>query len=415
MSTAAPETVPTDRVIDSLLRISNLVGSVMLLGDILEEIVKVAADLMKTPICTIYLLREDGSLLVRSNLGTPEIKGQTPFVMGKGIPGWVAKTGETVALADATTDERYAAHKLSNLELGCRAYICAPLRIQEDIIGVMSARKRERYTFTHAECRLFETVCKQVSIVVEKSRMYEDKLKAERLAAVAVSMSGVAHYIKNVLFTSRIGERLIDQGLNKEGGDITLARQGWKALQEATGKIRKLVESMLTYCRETNLEFQSVDINAMITDLLAKVQEQAASRQIRIVTQLDSGLGPVRVEPDMVYDALLNLVTNGLDAIPSGRAGTLRVATSRMPGQSSYKIMISDDGVGIPEDIRDEIFNLFFSTKGEGGTGIGLAATRKVIEGHGGAIEFTSAVGVGTEFTIYLPFWGPDEDIPSHT
>lgn len=413
MSTTAPDPTRPDRLIDALLRISNLVGSVMLLGDILEEIVKTTAELMNAPICSIYLLREDGSLLVRSNLGTPEIKGQAPFVMGKGIPGWVAKTGEMVALADATTDDRYS-HRLSNLELGCRAYICAPLRIQEDIIGVMSARKRERHVFSDSECKLFETLCKQVSIVIEKSRMYDDKLKAERLAAVAVSLSGVAHYIKNVLFTSQIGERLVDQGL-REGGDIKLAQQGWRSLQEATGKIRKLVESMLAYCRETKLEFQSANLNALITDLLSKVRQHAEARQIRLETELDPELGSVRIEPDAMYDALLNLVTNGMDAIPEGRPGTVRVVTRRMPGQSSFKIVVSDDGVGIPEEIGEEIFNLFFSTKGEGGTGIGLAATRKVIEGHGGTVEFTSAVGKGTDFTIYLPLWGPEEsDISGH-
>jgi signal transduction histidine kinase len=396
------------RLIGALLEISNLVGSVMLLEDILARIVRIAADLMDAPICSVYLLQEDGSLLVRSNVGSEEeTRGHVTLGWGKGIPGWVARNGQLIALPDATLDPRYNA-MLSPFELGCRAYICAPLRIQEEIIGVMTVRKREEYTFSAQECMLFETVCKQVAIVLEKSRMYSQKLKADQLAAVAVSMSGIAHYIKNVLFTSQIGERQVELGL-QEGGDIRRAREGWKSLHEATGKIRKLVESMLNYCRSTQPELKPVNLNQMVDDIVRNVRDQADHRHVRIKVELDHDLDRIKLEPDSMYDALLNLVTNGIDAITEKSDGQLVIRTERLPGQSSFKIEVIDNGAGIPEDIRGKVFNLFFSTKGQKGTGIGLSATRKVIEDHGGTIKFDSTVGQGTKFTVYLPLWRPDD------
>jgi signal transduction histidine kinase len=397
------------RLINALLQISYLVGSVMRLDDILDRIVHISADLMDVPACSIYLLQEDKSLLLVSNIGfEPELKGQTIFPWGEGIPGWVARDGEMVALSDATADPRYKILP-SKMALAYRACLCAPLRIQEEIIGIMAVQKTEVYTFSQEECKVFETICKQVAIVIEKARMYDEKIKAEQLAAVAVSLSEVAHYIKNVLFTTQIGERLINDGL-VEGNDLQKVRDGWKSLQEANGKIRKLVESILNYCRKTKLVFKPVDLNQMLGDIVKGIQNEAEKRRVQIITDLDPSLTQVKLDQDSLYDALLNLATNGIDAVPEDRAGRLLIRTERIHGQNNFKIEVIDNGVGIPEDIKMKICNLFFSTKGKQGTGIGLAATKKVVEDHDGTLEFESTVGLGSRFTVFLPIWRSDED-----
>ena len=397
------------RLISALLEISYLVGSVMRLEDILDRIVLIAAGLMEVPVCSIYLLQEDKSLLMTSNVGfEPELKGQTSFPWGEGIPGWVARNGETLALADATIDPR---HKIlpSTLALGCRACLCAPLRIQEEIVGAMAAQKMEVHTFSQEECKVFETICKQVAIVIEKARMYDEKTHAEQLAAVAVSLSEVAHYIKNVLFTTQIGERLINDGL-ANGGDLQRVRDGWKSLQEANAKIRKLVESILNYCRRTKPDFKSVNLNELIYRIAKDLQSEAEKHKVQIITHLDPSLTEVKLDQDSMYDALLNLATNGIDAIPADRTGRLVIRTERIHGHNNFKIEVSDDGVGIPDEIKGKICNLFFSTKGQQGTGIGLAATRKVVADHDGTMEFESTVGQGSRFTVYLPIRRTDEE-----
>jgi two-component system, NtrC family, sensor kinase len=398
-----------ERLIGALLEISYLVGSVMRLDDILERIVSISAALMEVPVCSVYLLQQDKSLLMVSNIGfEPDLKGQASFPWGEGIPGSVARDGQMVALSDATADPR---HKIlpSKLALGCRACLCAPLRIQEEIIGVMSAQKNEVYTFSQEECKVFETICKQVAIVIEKARMYDEKIQAEQLAAVAVSLSEVAHYIKNVLFTTQIGERLINDGL-VEGGDLQRARDGWRSLQEANAKIRKLVESILNYCRKTKLVFKPVNLGDMIAKIVKDIQSEAEKHNVRVISELDPSLTEVKLDQDSMYDALLNLATNGIDAIPEGRDGRLIIRTQRIHGQNNYKIELIDNGIGIPDEIKEKICNLFFSTKGKQGTGIGLAATKKVVEDHDGTLEFESTVGHGSRFIVFLPIWRPDEN-----
>lgn len=391
-----------DHLLDGLLRISNLVGSVMMLDDILDQITRITAELMQVPICSIYLLDEDGRRLVlRSNVGfDAAILGRAGFDWGEGIPGWVARHGEVVALANANDDPRYKPMH-ATLETDVHAYICAPLRIQEEIIGVMTARKHEVYAYTERDVHFFETVCKQVAIVIEKSRMYSEKIQAERLAAVAISLTGVAHYIKNIFLAMQGGEYMVEEGLEQD--KLQQAREGWRVLKRANEKIRGLVENMLNYCSQDAIRLREVDLNGLVRQLVEDVAESARERGIEVTGETDSRLLSAWIDPESLYDALLNLVTNAVDAIPGGRVGHVQVRTELLDGRHQYLIEVIDDGEGIPPEIEEKIFTLFFSTKGRQGTGIGLAATRKIVEAHGGAIELETTPGQGSRFSLYMP------------
>ena len=390
------------RTLEGLLQITNLVGSVMMLEDILNEIVRITSGLMSVPVCSIYLLDESKEhLVLRSNVGfEPELVGRAFFGKDQGIPGYVLEKGDTIWLADARFHPAYAPLP-STLELNCKAYICSPLRIQQEIIGVMTARRTDVYEFSELDVLFFETICKNVAIVIEKARLYHEKLQAEHLAAVAVSLTGVAHYIKNVLFTMKGAEFLVDQGLIKE--DLRGARDGWEVLKRSNKKIRGLVENILNYCRQEELPNESVMLNEMINEIINAVSVTAAERQVEIIPQLDEGVGVVEINRETFYDAILNLITNAVEAIPQDRPGRVWVRTQPLPNRNQVRIDIVDDGAGIPEENREKIFNLFFSTKGKQGTGIGLAATRKIIEDHAGTIEIANDLEQGAHFVIYLP------------
>ena len=282
-----------------------------------------------------------------------------------------------------------------------RAYLCVPLRIQDEIAGVITARKKRIYEFNQDEILFFETVCKQVAIVLEKSRMYEEKIAAERMAAVGISLTGVAHYIKNVLMTMQGSEHLVEQGL--ERGDLKNARGGWSVLKRANHKIRGLVENILNYCRETEPQRLAVPLNRMIEEMLETIGETARERGVDLRRSLDPEVGEIWIQPESIYDALLNLVANGIEAATESDRAFVEVRTERLHDRNQIRIDVIDNGDGIPEDNREKIFNLFFTTKGKGGTGIGLAATRKIIEEHSGSITLESRIGEGTHFTIHLP------------
>jgi signal transduction histidine kinase len=400
-----------DELSQAMLDISDLFESAEPLDVTLKRIVEIAAELMDMPICSIYLIEPDGTLRKRSNIGLQQdLKQQATFKLGEGIPGWVAQNGKLVALPDITQDARYALHP--NPIMVSHAYICAPLRGKDRVIGVMSAREMAVKNFTRTECRVFQTVASMAAIVIEKQRLIEARLRDRHLAAVATSLSEIAHYIKNVMFTEQIAEKTVGDAIE---GDNRLApiHPSWRNLKRANQRIHKLVIDMLTYTRERALQLEDADLNALVSQTVNDLRDHALKHRVGVSTDLDPSLGNVRLDPSVMVDVLLNLITNAIDAVPEGRAGRVVVRTRKFDG-GHYRIEVEDNGAGIPKEIQHRIFTLFFTTKGERGTGIGLAATRKAVEKHGGEIAVESRLGEGTVFRVTLPLLASVE-VPTNT
>jgi signal transduction histidine kinase len=400
------------RVLNALLKISNLVGSVMLLEDILDQIVEITSEIFNCPVCSIYLLDGQDRLILRRNRGLElELISKVSFELNEGIQGWVAAHEQTLALRDARTDSRYKPLP-SVRETNCAGMLCSKLLIQDDLIGVMTARWFDTHPFEQNDILLFETVCKMIAIVIEKSRLYQEKTQAEQLATVAVSLTGVAHYIKNVMQTMQGGEYLVNQAINE--GKPENAAEGWEILKRANRKIRALVENILNYCRQDKPDRCVFSPNAMILEILNSLKERAERQNCSLDPILDDNVGEILAHDDAIYDSLLNLITNAMDAIDRHQSdgGRVTVRTKLLSGRNQVRIEISDNGVGIQPENLQQIFNLFFSTKGKEGTGIGLAATRKIIQEHGGTIEVSSIPAEGATFTIYFPVhkWTEAED-----
>jgi signal transduction histidine kinase len=142
-----------------------------------------------------------------------------------------------------------------------------------------------------------------------------------------------------------------------------------------------------------------VDLNTLVSQVVALASTEASDRGVYIATHLANDQLLVKADTDLLKQALLNVIINGCQAMPEG--GPLNISTSRN-GDGSARISITDQGVGIPEDGRERIFQLYYTTK-KGGTGIGLAQAFRAVQLHGGSIQFDSAVGSGTTFQITLP------------
>jgi signal transduction histidine kinase len=389
--------------LEILLTISNYVGSVMELDDILKIIVNQTSIAIGVPVCSIYLFasESDRELVLRSSHGlNPDIVGKARFKKGEGLPGWVVENGKILALNNSQKDPRFKPLLGSNEE-EFHAYLCVPLRIQEEIIGCMTARKREVYNFTQDEITLFETICKQVAIVIEKSRLYFQKVNAEKMAIVSISLSEIAHYIKNILQSMKGGSWFVERGLQEE--DLEKAKNGWKLLDKSTRKISDLVENMLNYSRSTNIRPERGNINALILEILQSLLETARERNIEIRPELSRKIPDISFDWDRLHDSFLNLFTNALDAIPEDRSGLIVVKSHHDREMRRVFVEIIDNGLGVPGENREKIFHLFFSTKGRQGTGIGLSVTKKIIEEHSGRIWFESREGEGTRFVVEIP------------
>ena len=160
---------------------------------------------------------------------------------------------------------------------------------------------------------------------------------------------------------------------------------------------------MLTFSKEREPQRVEADLNATIRDVLELMQTRANDASIGLQSDLDENLPMASFDPDAIHRALLNLITNAIDAAASAIS-----VTSRFDAVVGWIIDVEDDGEGVPEEERDQIFSLFESKKGARGTGLGLPVTAKIMQEHGGSVEVENTAKGGARFRMILPTGGTD-------
>jgi signal transduction histidine kinase len=236
----------------------------------------------------------------------------------------------------------------------------------------------------------------------EEQCVQEAAARTQHLAEVAVSLTEIAHYVKNVILAARIAESFLDQDLHR-GASPKRVLTNWAIIKRANQKIHKLVDDMLNYSRVREPEPETLDINELISRVSEDLRYHAEKHRVTVAMDLDYGLPPVCLDPSMMYDVIFNLLSNAIDAIPADVPGQVVLRSRRVRQRRGLRIEVKDNGTGIPPAVQAKLFTLFFSTKGERGTGIGLAASRKAVERQGGVLRYRTREGRGTCFVADLP------------
>ena len=224
------------------------------------------------------------------------------------------------------------------------------------------------------------------------------------MAAVGKTVAGLAHYIKNILNGLKGGGYVINSAIAK--GDLDLTKKGWDMVERNIDQIAAIVLDMLTYSTKREPRYEQVDPNGLADEILSLVEDRARLSNVCLESELTPDLPPVSMDRTGIHRALLNLVTNAIDActlegIMEGR-GVVRVRTDR-PAGWGVRFEVRDNGTGMEQDTQERLFRDFYTTKGYKGTGLGLPVTAKVVREHGGELTFESEPGKGTTFTLLLP------------
>ena len=246
----------------------------------------------------------------------------------------------------------------------------------------------------------------------EIQRLQKEKENAERMAAVGRTVAGLAHYIKNVLNGLEGGGYVINSALRQE--DISLVAKGWSMVERNIEQISHIVMDMLTYSTARQPRYEPVDPNELATEVLDLMSERAKLANVRLESDPDPDPVPVSMDRTGMHRALLNLVSNAIDActlegIMEGN-GRVHLRVDR-PAGWGVRFTVSDNGTGIEQTTQQRLFRDFFTTKGYKGTGLGLPVTRKIIQEHGGRLDFDTEPGRGSTFTILLPDLRPSTSV----
>ena len=233
----------------------------------------------------------------------------------------------------------------------------------------------------------------------ESVRRIENEIElSRRLAAIGRLTSGVAHEVKNPINAIVVHLELLREKMREVDPDT---RRHMDIIGSEIHRLDRVVETLVDFNRPVDLRLSSFDLRRLVDDVAMLASPEAALLGVRVETDLGPDALPVKADSDLVKQALLNVVLNGFQAMSNG--GTLTIAAHRDDAAAS--IEVRDQGGGIPPEIRDKIFNLYFTTK-KSGSGIGLAMSYRVLQMHGGSLEFTTQVGTGTTFRLFLPLTG---------
>jgi signal transduction histidine kinase len=327
----------------------------------------------------------------------------------------VLREKEGILVSDATRDERFASGQ-SIVRFGIREVICVPMKGRHETVGVLyldtrtSARdliaaNSPTGKFTEGHLLLAGAIGHQAALAVEETRYHQALVQAERLAAIGQTVAALSHSIKNILQGLENGSFNVREGLADK--DEAQIRAGWALVEKNQAKIHRLVVDMLSYSKEREPVIEHTNLNGIVRDVLELMAGRAKDMNLKLDAQLDPNLPTIQLDPDSIQHALLNIVTNAFDAVEERKKPQVVVATKLETDGAWLRIIVADNGVGIPPEKINDIFRPFVSTKGAKGTGLGLAVSRKILREHGGDILVQCPPGKGTQFILRLPLRSP--------
>lgn len=403
----------------SLYEIARELAAASDLSSLLESIVDRAITVAGAERGFVVLLRPSGEyyIAVPRRVAAEEIV-DTDEAFSSSLVRRVIQAREPILTTNVQTDERFELSQ-SILVQDIRSVLAVPLIARGELQGAIyvDTRMSVRH-FSEADLKLLEAMASQAAMAIRTARLFEDVrrsneqlhaaldelretqnqlVQAERLAAVGRLAASVAHELRSPLMVMRNSIYYLDRLVSEEpGGSPDSLKRYFSKLDSEIDRQSKIINDLLFFSRDRPRELKKVDLNATIVDTLARVP---MSESIVVQQVLDPELEAVTGDAEKLQQVFVNLISNAVHAMPEG--GTLTVRTRSEPFVAVVRV--TDTGVGIPEENLSRLFEPFFTTR-ENGIGLGLSVTRSIVDGHSGSIEVNSTVGVGTTFTVRLPF-----------
>jgi signal transduction histidine kinase len=412
VSIPAPASPSTDnlRSLDVMYQTALAVGRTMEIPDLLDRILRLVFDWVEADRGCIMLRDNESNELQPAARCDRNPARQDRMAISRTILDFVMNQREGVRTTDARDDLRWDAAN-SIVQLGIREALCVPLLGRYDCVGAIYVdtytapgklmQRPDASRFTDDQLRIMTAIGHQAALAIEDTFYYSSLLQNERLAAIGQTIAILSHHMKNILQGMRGGSYLVGAGLKR--GDNDAIERGWQIVEKNQERISNLVLDMLSYSKDREPERVMSNLNDLLNDITELMHVRAAEQSCLLECIPAGNLPDCPFDPEAMHRAILNLVTNALDAVadvPSARV-TLRSAFDE---NSGWTIEVADNGPGIDPEDREKVFSLFESRKGARGTGLGLPVSQKIAQEHGGTIELVYHDGPGCVFRLNLPY-----------
>lgn len=387
--------------------------------------VEVASEALSCEGCSVFLLDESSQLLIlRASQGAAlqHRVGEAAYAIGEGLTGTVALTGETLRLDDPKDEPRWIGKHPEFAPNERSAFLGVPVLGREKILGALrvsrprSAPSWFRAGFTESDARVLQTIGSQLGNAVENLRNFDRLVRSERMAAWGELSAKSAHMMGNRTFAikgdlnelrfllSQSALSLADPKVGAEVASLVLS------VERGVFKLEDILREFRDFVMATQLALKEGEINPVVQETLAETFPKRS-----LVTLKESyadSLPLLLFDADRIKRALAELIENAVSFMPNG--GELSVETTLLPPEEAKKhaflspnrryvlIAISDNGPGVPDELKPKIFQPFFSSRVKG-MGLGLSIVKGIVDAHHGTIRERGEFGKGAEFLLFLP------------
>ncbi len=409
--------------LDSIYRVTNLIArsSTQSLRSLLEGILDVAFDALPADHGAILLINPASGELAPEVARTRGEAVSEPVAISRSIVSRCLDERVAILSMDVKTDKRFGRESSGSLKL-MRSAICVPLLRGDRVLGVLHVDTRDSGArLAQADLELLNGIGNEAALAIENSRLAQEMVARERLAAVGRTMAEFSHHVKNVLQGLAVYAPLIDDALADDpGAQADLLNTSWLRVKGYHERLERTVRDVLSFAGERTPVLTKSSPADVIARARAALEDRAAMARVEIVSGPGAPPPSCRLDPEWIVSALVNLGLNAIEAMEPLGGGTLTLAAAADLNQGVLRFEVKDTGPGISPQARQRIFECFFSTKGLKGTGLGLPIAKRFVEAHGGTVDVDSTEGAGTCFSISLPLDLDTDDAtragpPGHT
>ncbi|MBW7888929.1 MAG: cyclic nucleotide-binding domain-containing protein [Bacteroidetes bacterium] len=377
-----------------LIEAAKTVNSTLDLDKLLDVILQTAIKSIAADRGTLYLVDELKGEIWSKVLSGDEVT-EIRLPLGKGLAGYVAKTGEVVNIPDAYNDQRFNPDFDKKTGYRTNNMLTMPMKNRDGkIIGVFQMLNKKGGPFSQQDEEFINALSIHASIAIENARLAQEMVNSERLSAVGRMASTIIHDIKNPMGTLRV----YAQVMKKKGGNEEVSKLADEMIHQVD-RFVNMAQEILDFSKgvsSTNME--KIAFEDVMEGVLLFIEKDLTKNNIQLTKKL-SFKGMVTLDQDKLSRVFYNLASNARDAMPNG--GTLTALTEDLGDM--VKIEFTDTGTGMPEEVKRRIFEPFVTHGKKHGTGLGMAIVKKVIDDHKGKIEIDSELGKGTTIRILLP------------
>ena len=413
-----PAHVSADPEIQLLNRLGGLFSASLSLNENIEAMLRATSQMVHFDNATVFLLNE-GSKELTACATYPhrdEVPHIARFVMGEGILGYAVEQLETLNITDATLDPRF---KILDQSRSPRSLMVQPLATPQRVVGAMTISREQVDPFTELDAAILKVIVNQASIAIENGRLYEQlqehagELELANAQIAEVSrlksefLANMSHELRTPLnailgFSELLRDDLAGKISDKQRHDCL------DNIHNSGRHLLSLINDILDLTKieagRMDLVYEEFGVDSAIREVLNVVRSLAMKKEIEIASTIEPQNALLIADKNKFKQVLYNLLSNAIKFTPPDG----KVAVTATAAGEKLVITVKDSGIGIPPELQHKIFGAFYQVQSASnreypGTGLGLALTRKLVELHGGVIDFDSRPGEGTTFRVELP------------